>query len=205
MCCPLQEVDTVTADCLALREQVAIYEEQLAAMKQQHELVRKHWTQPYPENSHAVVLYTQFSIGIFSAVVLLLLVLLFRYVAIKGHITLGQLSSGPDQENHFNRPIRPQEFLDVFLYQHVSQRCILNMHRWIAHTSPIEQAANCYRESTFFRLSFYHRVMHKYSRPFTFPHFQSVTTWESNGINWDYVSYFKLAKESLYIVSMFWQ
>ncbi|XP_060782900.1 glial fibrillary acidic protein [Neoarius graeffei] len=32
------EVDTVTADCLALREQVAIYEEQLSAMKQQHEL-----------------------------------------------------------------------------------------------------------------------------------------------------------------------
>ncbi|KAF7707279.1 glial fibrillary acidic protein [Silurus meridionalis] len=32
------EVDTVTADCLALREQVAIYEGQLAAMEQQHEL-----------------------------------------------------------------------------------------------------------------------------------------------------------------------
>ncbi|XP_016087614.1 desmin isoform X1 [Sinocyclocheilus grahami] len=31
------EVDAITTDCLALREQVAIYEEQLAAMERQHE------------------------------------------------------------------------------------------------------------------------------------------------------------------------
>ncbi|RXN07386.1 vimentin-4-like isoform X2 [Labeo rohita] len=32
------EVDAITTDCLALREQVAIYEEQLAAMERQHEM-----------------------------------------------------------------------------------------------------------------------------------------------------------------------
>lgn len=33
-------MDVITTDCLALREQVAIYEEQLAAMERQHEMVR---------------------------------------------------------------------------------------------------------------------------------------------------------------------
>lgn len=33
-------MDAITTDCLALREQVAIYEEQLAAMERQHEMVR---------------------------------------------------------------------------------------------------------------------------------------------------------------------
>jgi len=37
---PTQEVDVITTDCLALREQVAIYEEQLAAMERQHQMVR---------------------------------------------------------------------------------------------------------------------------------------------------------------------
>lgn len=37
----LQEVDAVTAECLALREQVGIYEEQLANMEAQHKSVRK--------------------------------------------------------------------------------------------------------------------------------------------------------------------
>lgn len=37
----LQEVDAVTAECLALREQVAIYEEQLANMEAQNETVRE--------------------------------------------------------------------------------------------------------------------------------------------------------------------
>lgn len=37
---PSQEVDAVTAGCLALREQVAIYEEQLANMEAQHKTVR---------------------------------------------------------------------------------------------------------------------------------------------------------------------
>lgn len=40
--CPPQEVDAITTDCLALQEQVAIYEEQLAAMERQHETVRLH-------------------------------------------------------------------------------------------------------------------------------------------------------------------
>lgn len=42
-CCwwSLQEVDAVTAECLALREQVGIYEEQLANMEAQHKSVRK--------------------------------------------------------------------------------------------------------------------------------------------------------------------
>lgn len=35
----MQEVDAVTAECLALREQVAIYEEQLANMEAQHKMV----------------------------------------------------------------------------------------------------------------------------------------------------------------------
>lgn len=38
--CPLQEVNAVTAQCLALREQVTIYEEQLATAATQYELVR---------------------------------------------------------------------------------------------------------------------------------------------------------------------
>ena len=37
----VQEVDTVTAKCLALREQAAIYEEQLANMEAQHKTVRE--------------------------------------------------------------------------------------------------------------------------------------------------------------------
>ena len=36
----MQDVDAVTAGCLALREQVAIYEEQLANMEAQHKTVR---------------------------------------------------------------------------------------------------------------------------------------------------------------------
>lgn len=36
----VQGVDAVTAQCLALREQVAIYEEQLANMEGQHRTVR---------------------------------------------------------------------------------------------------------------------------------------------------------------------
>lgn len=39
--CPLQEVNAVTAQCLALREQVTIYEEQLAAAEARRELVRR--------------------------------------------------------------------------------------------------------------------------------------------------------------------
>lgn len=33
-------MDAITTDCLALREQVTIYEEQLAAIERQHEMVR---------------------------------------------------------------------------------------------------------------------------------------------------------------------
>lgn len=38
---PLQAVDAVTAECLALRDQVAVYEEQLANMETQHKMVRQ--------------------------------------------------------------------------------------------------------------------------------------------------------------------
>lgn len=42
-------MDAITTDCLALREQVAIYEEQLAAMERQHQMVRpcRMWLQKH--------------------------------------------------------------------------------------------------------------------------------------------------------------
>ncbi|XDV37269.1 hypothetical protein PO909_006898 [Leuciscus waleckii] len=50
------EVDVITTDCLALREQVAIYEEQLAAMERQHQMRLENQSEPRPldEGSPAV-------------------------------------------------------------------------------------------------------------------------------------------------------
>ncbi|XP_056328696.1 desmin [Danio aesculapii] len=42
------EVDAITTDCLALREQVGIYEEQLAAMERQHEMRLENLCEPGP-------------------------------------------------------------------------------------------------------------------------------------------------------------
>ncbi|KAG1954449.1 keratin Kb40 [Pimephales promelas] len=55
---PTQEVDVITTDCLALREQVAIYEEQLAAMERQHQMRLEKLCEPRPldEGSPAVSL-----------------------------------------------------------------------------------------------------------------------------------------------------
>ncbi|KAK7138018.1 hypothetical protein R3I94_013601 [Phoxinus phoxinus] len=52
------EVDVITTDCLALREQVAIYEEQLAAMERQHQMRLEKLCEPRPldEGSPAVSL-----------------------------------------------------------------------------------------------------------------------------------------------------
>ncbi|KAG7329145.1 hypothetical protein KOW79_007319 [Hemibagrus wyckioides] len=54
------EVDTVTADCLALREQATIYEEQLAAMEQQHELSIESLCQPAAEDRDDPTVSLQF-------------------------------------------------------------------------------------------------------------------------------------------------
>ncbi|KAF5895375.1 desmin-like isoform X1, partial [Clarias magur] len=54
------EVDTVTADCLALREQVAIYEEQLAAMENQHELRIESLCEPTADDQDAPTVSLQF-------------------------------------------------------------------------------------------------------------------------------------------------
>ncbi|MCI4379925.1 hypothetical protein PGIGA_G00234050 [Pangasianodon gigas] len=54
------EVDTVTADCLALREQAAIYEKQLAAMEQQHELRIESLCEPTAEDRDDQTVSLQF-------------------------------------------------------------------------------------------------------------------------------------------------
>ncbi|XP_047013065.1 type III intermediate filament [Ictalurus punctatus] len=54
------EVDTVTADCLALREQAAIFEEQLAAMEQQHELRIESLCEPTAEDRDDPTVSLQF-------------------------------------------------------------------------------------------------------------------------------------------------
>ncbi|KAK3535724.1 hypothetical protein QTP70_020968 [Hemibagrus guttatus] len=54
------EVDTVTADCLALREQATIYEEQLAAMEQQHELSIESLCEPADEDRNDLTVSLQF-------------------------------------------------------------------------------------------------------------------------------------------------
>ncbi|KAF4091456.1 hypothetical protein AMELA_G00037060 [Ameiurus melas] len=54
------EVDTVTADCLALREQATIFEEQLAAMEQQHELRIESLCESAAEDRHDPTVSLQF-------------------------------------------------------------------------------------------------------------------------------------------------
>ncbi|KAI4892881.1 hypothetical protein NFI96_012630, partial [Prochilodus magdalenae] len=64
------EVDAVTADCLALREQVAIYEEQLAEMERQHELRVESLSEPETGDKGAPTVALQFpSIDITPAIV----------------------------------------------------------------------------------------------------------------------------------------
>ncbi|XP_036424912.1 type III intermediate filament [Colossoma macropomum] len=63
------EVDEVTADCLALGEQVAIYEEQLAEMERQHELRVESLSEPETGDKGAPTVALQFpSIDITPAV-----------------------------------------------------------------------------------------------------------------------------------------
>ncbi|KAK2838795.1 hypothetical protein Q7C36_013609 [Tachysurus vachellii] len=54
------EVDSVTADCLALREQATIYEEQLATMEQQHELSIESLCEPAAEDRDDPTVSLQF-------------------------------------------------------------------------------------------------------------------------------------------------
>ncbi|GAA6097696.1 type III intermediate filament [Tachysurus ichikawai] len=54
------EVDAVTADCLALREQATIYEEQLATMEQQHELSIESLCEPAAEDRDDPTVSLQF-------------------------------------------------------------------------------------------------------------------------------------------------
>ncbi|XP_026991098.1 type III intermediate filament [Tachysurus fulvidraco] len=54
------EVDAVTADCLALREQATIYEEQLATMEQQHEFSIESLCEPEAEDRHDPTVSLQF-------------------------------------------------------------------------------------------------------------------------------------------------
>ncbi|XP_051774274.1 desmin [Ctenopharyngodon idella] len=55
------EVDVITTDCLALREQVAIYEEQLAAMERQHEMRLEKLCEPRPLDEGSPTVTVQFS------------------------------------------------------------------------------------------------------------------------------------------------
>ncbi|KAK2891141.1 hypothetical protein Q8A67_013784 [Cirrhinus molitorella] len=54
------EVDAITTDCLALREQVAIYEEQLAAMERQHETRLEKLCEPMTLDEGSPTLSLQF-------------------------------------------------------------------------------------------------------------------------------------------------
>ncbi|XP_062855917.1 glial fibrillary acidic protein [Trichomycterus rosablanca] len=54
------EVDAVTADCLALREQVAVYEAQLAEMEQQHELRIESLSEAAAEDKHVSTVSLKF-------------------------------------------------------------------------------------------------------------------------------------------------
>ncbi|XP_067243649.1 desmin [Chanodichthys erythropterus] len=54
------EVDVITTDCLALREQVAIYEEQLAAMERQHEMRLEKLCEPRPLDEGSPTVTVQF-------------------------------------------------------------------------------------------------------------------------------------------------
>ncbi|XP_072520356.1 keratin, type II cytoskeletal 7 [Salminus brasiliensis] len=63
------DVDAVTADCLALRDQVAIYEEQLAEMERQHELRVESLAEPQAGDKEASTVALQFpSIDITPAI-----------------------------------------------------------------------------------------------------------------------------------------
>ncbi|XP_067313633.1 desmin [Pseudorasbora parva] len=54
------EVDVITTDCLALREQVAIYEEQLTAMERQHEMRLEKLCEPRPLDEGSPTVSLQF-------------------------------------------------------------------------------------------------------------------------------------------------
>ncbi|XP_056625085.1 alpha-internexin isoform X1 [Triplophysa dalaica] len=54
------EVDAITTDCLALQEQVAIYEEQLAAMERQHETRVENLREPRPADESYPMVSLQF-------------------------------------------------------------------------------------------------------------------------------------------------
>ncbi|XP_051513835.1 vimentin-like [Myxocyprinus asiaticus] len=63
------EVDAITADCLALREQVSIYEEQLATMERQHETRVENMREPRPLDEGSPIVSLQFpSIDITPAI-----------------------------------------------------------------------------------------------------------------------------------------
>ncbi|XP_051944887.1 non-neuronal cytoplasmic intermediate filament protein-like [Xyrauchen texanus] len=63
------EVDAITAYCLALREQVSIYEEQLVAMERQHEMRVENLCEPRPLDEGSPIVSLQFpSIDITPAI-----------------------------------------------------------------------------------------------------------------------------------------
>nr|XP_055034851.1 non-neuronal cytoplasmic intermediate filament protein isoform X2 [Misgurnus anguillicaudatus] len=64
------EVDAITTDCLALREQVAIYEEQLDAMERQHKLRMENLSEPGTQDESFPIVSLQFpSVDITPAIV----------------------------------------------------------------------------------------------------------------------------------------